>query len=167
MYKELLTGREICDLGNLLRIITTELRNFESKFSTKIECIHNFYTNHWVIETNLPYIAKVMLKSDTGEYYIDDGIYRIEQMNGLYPFVISNQMFLLKCSKPIPKYDEFILTSLIGSKKGISISKGKLENSSFMEKAPQEIIDLEKKKLEDFGFKWELWTKAYLMYDPI
>ena len=57
------------------------------------------------------------------------------------------------------------MSSLIQSKKGLEMTNVKLSNPKFIEKAPLEIIELEKKKLEDFGFKWELWTKAYLMYE--
>ena len=161
----ILNNKEIIDLGNLLKIIITDLRNFESKFSTKIECIHNFYTNHYIIEQNLPYLAKTMLKADTGEFCLDDGIWRTEFMSGLYPYIISDHMFFLKCSKPISKYDEFILTSLSQAKKGIEMTFAKLNNPKFIENAPTDIIELEKKKLDDFGFKWELWTKAYFLYE--
>jgi valyl-tRNA synthetase len=88
----------------------------------------------------------------------------MEYMPGLYPYVIGDHMFFLKCSKPIPKYDEFIMNSLIQSKRGLEMTNNKLSNPKFIEKAPSDIIELEKRKLEDFGFKWELWTKAYLLY---
>ena len=52
-YGEMFSSDDIIRLGKLLQDITTDLRNFESKFSTKIELIYNFYTNHWVIEHNL------------------------------------------------------------------------------------------------------------------
>jgi hypothetical protein len=163
-YGEMFSSDEIIRLGKLLQDITTDLRNFESKFSTKIELIYNFYTNHWVIEQNLSLDTR-SLKCNISEYYLDDGIWRMEYMPGLYPYVIGDHMFILKCSKPIPKYDEFIMTSLIQSKKGLEITNGKLSNIKFMENAPDSIILLEKKKLEDFGFKWELWTKAYLLFE--
>jgi hypothetical protein len=57
------------------------------------------------------------------------------------------------------------MTSLIQSKKGLDMTNGKLSNTKFIENAPDSVINLEKKKLEDFGFKWELWTKAYLLYE--
>jgi len=163
-YSEMFGRDEIIRLGRLLQDITTDLRNFESKFSTKIELIYNFYTNHWVIEENLP-LATKSLKCDISQYCLDDGIWRMEYMPGLYPYVIGDHMFILKCSKPIPKYDEFIMTSLIQSKKGLDMTNGKLSNTKFIENAPDSVINLEKKKLEDFGFKWELWTKAYLLYE--
>lgn len=154
----------ILKYGKLLQDITTELRNFESKFSTKIELIYNFYTNHFIIEHNL-HLATRYLKVDIADYYLDDGIWRMEYMPSLYPYVIGDQMFIIKCSKIIPKYEDFILTSLTQSKKGLEITKNKLSNTKFIENALESVIVMEKKKLEDFEFKWELWTKAYLLYE--
>lgn len=73
-------------------------------------------------------------------------------------------MFFLKCDKEIPNYEDFILANLGSSKKGFTISQGKLSSKAFIEKAPVDIIELENRKLQDFGFKWELWTKAFLLY---
>ena len=51
------------------------------------------------------------------------------------------------------------------AKKGYEVSEKKLSNKAFVDKAPVDIVQLEQRKLEDFGFKWELWTKAFLIYE--
>ena len=156
IWRILFSDDIILKYGKLLQEITTELRNFESKFSTKIELIYNFDSNHLIIENNL-HLATKNLKVDILEH--------LENTTGLYPYVIGDQMFFLKCSKTISKYEDFILTSLIQSGKGLEITKSKLSNIKFIENALESVIAMEKKKFQDFEFKWELWTKAYLLYD--
>ena len=148
------TGSEYFDL---MKEIITDLRNFESKYATKILTIHHYYTNDYQIE-EFSYISmRNQIKCDIG-LYMDD------ELTSFYPYVIKDHMFFLECSKSIPKYDEIILNNIIMSSKGLEITKTKLANSRFMENASYDIIRNEQIKHEDFEMRWELWTKAYLLF---
>jgi hypothetical protein len=158
--ENLFSEKEIIDVGDIFCSIITELRGFESRFSTKIESIHNYWRNHFMIEKLLDDCSEKMLKAKCG-LYMDDSL------TSLYPYIIHNQMFFLKCSKVINNYNDFILNNIQSSKKGLEITKTKLSNPKFIEKAPEEILNIERKKEIDFGYKWELWTKAFLLYENI
>jgi len=145
-------------LWTFMTEMITELRGFESRFQTKITRLHHYWSNDYNLETASESFIPKLLKADIG-IYMDDCL------TDLYPYPIKDQMFFLECSKPIPNYQDFILTSLSSSKKGFEMTKGKLGNQKFLEKAPEEIILMEKQKMEDFGFRWELWTKAFLIYE--
>lgn len=135
----------------------TELRGFESRFQTKIIRLHHYWSNDHNLEMASESFIPKLLKADIG-LYMDD------TPTQLYPYPIKDQMFFLECSKEIPNYQDFIMMSLIQSKRGHDQTMGKLGNQKFLEKAPEEIILMEKQKLEDFGFRWELWTKSFLIY---
>jgi hypothetical protein len=143
----------------LMREIITELRGFESRFSTKILQIRHYWKNDINIEIASEGLIPSILKAKIGTY-MDD-----QEITSLYPYVINDHMFFIESSKPIKNYDEFILTNIIQSKKGLEMTNGKLGSSKFLEKADSEIIKIERIKKGDFEFKWELWTKAYLLYE--
>ena len=82
-------NRNIIELGFLIQEIITELRNFESKFSTKILTIHNYWTNNSLIERELEFASNKFLKAECG-LYMDDN-----ELTNLYPFIIQDHMFFL------------------------------------------------------------------------
>ena len=151
--------RNIIEVGNLIRDITTELRGFESRFAVKIDSVRSYFRNDPLVERELEWILPKSNKISLN-IYIDD-----QELTSLYPFVVQDHLFFIKCDKDIPNYEDFILANLTSAKKGHTISEGKLSSKAFVEKAPNDIIELENRKLQDFGFKWELWTKAFFLYD--
>lgn len=146
-------------LWDLMTETITELRGFESRFRTKILTVSHFWKNDLEFEAASESFLPKLLKAELGTYVDDQGT------TNMYPYAIKDHLFFIECSNPIPNYQEFILSNLESSKKGFGITKFKLDNPKFVEKAPPEIIDSERKKLEDFGYRWELWTISYLMYD--
>lgn len=151
--------RDIISFGNLTRDIVTDFRGFESRFAVKIISIRNWYKNTSIVEQHLEFLAKKLMNILT-EVYIDDN-----ENTDYYPLIVEDHMFFLKTNKKISNYSSFILESLVSSKKGCEVSTKKLSNQAFVEKAPKEIIDLETKKLEDFGYKWKLWSEAFLRFE--
>ena len=152
-------SRSYSEMWMFMTEIISELRGFESRFATKILKIHHYWKNDPIIEIASYGFIPPLLKSSIGTY-IDD-----QELTNLYPYAIKDHMFFIESSKPIENYSEFILTNLIQSKKGLDMTNGKLGSPKFLEKADPEIIKIENIKKQDFEFKWELWTKAYILYE--
>ncbi len=142
----------------LMKEIITELRNFESRYATKINKIHFYYINDYQIEEFSHISIPKQIKAEIG-IYMDDTLTK------LYPYIIKDHMFFLDCSKQIDKYEEMILSNILLSKKGLEITNNKLSNIKFIENASKDIINNEKLKQIDFNMRWMLWSKAYLLYD--
>jgi valyl-tRNA synthetase len=153
--------RDIISIGSLVQEATNGIRGFQSRFDTKILSVSNWYNNLWQVETFLDFSLSKMLGIKT-DCYFDD---RTPFLTSSYPFIIEDHFFLLHTDSKIEGYADYILEQLVSAKKGYEVSQKKLSNTAFVDKAPTDIVNLERNKLEDFGFKWELWTKAYLIYN--
>lgn len=153
--------RDIISIGFLIQEATNSIRGFQSRFDAKVLSVSNWYGNLCQVETFLDFSLSKMLGIKT-DFYFDD---ITPFLTSSYPFIIEDHLFLLHTDSKIRGYADYILEQLASAKKGYEVSQRKLSNAAFVNKAPVDIVNLEKNKLEDFGFKWELWTKAYLIYE--
>lgn len=107
-------------------------------YNTKDSCIHFIMT------------ASFMEKLIQGSK-ISYMIFSDEFHTGLFPLVTSDSLYLIELEN-----DGSDCLNQIGHyKKRCEDIKRKLESKSFIERAPIDIIDMEKKKLHDFEKRWE------------
>jgi valyl-tRNA synthetase len=154
--------RDIVSVGNLAMEATNAIRGFQSRFEVKVKNVRNWCNNNWQVELLLEISLDKMIGIKTDVYFDD----RISILTASYPLVIQDHMFFIYTDTKIENYEDYILEQLKLAKKGVEVSQKKLSNTAFVDKAPIEIVNLEKKKLEDFSFKWQLWTKAFILFEP-
>jgi hypothetical protein len=155
-------SRDIISIGNLVMEATNAIRGFQSRFDVKVLSIRNRFNNLSAVESFLGSVLDQTLDIKTDVYFDDRTWFSTRH----YPIIVEDHTFLLYTNSKIEKYEDYILEQLTIAKKGYEVSEKKLSNKAFVDKAPADIVQLEQRKLEDFGFKWELWTKAFLIYEP-
>lgn len=133
-----------------------ELRNFKSKHQLKEMIVHFHESNMH----NSPYwmcVAYAMEKLIIGSklsYMLGDSDFE----NDLFPVVTKNSLYLIELKNDGSES----LKQIEYYKKRVLEIKGKLASKNFSEKAPSDIIELEKKRLSDFEKRWERASIGYM-----
>ena len=78
--------------------------------------------------------------------------------NDLFPLVTTNSLYLIELKNDGSES----LKQIEYYKKRVLEIKGKLASKNFLEKAPADIIELEKKRLSDFEKRWERASIGYM-----
>lgn len=133
-----------------------ELRNFKSKHKLK-EMIVHFHESNMDNNPCWMYIADAMEKLIIGSklsYMLGGSDFETD----LFPLITTNSLYLIELKNDGSES----LKQIEYYKKRVLEIKGKLASKNFLEKAPVDIIELEKKRLSDFEKRWERASIGYM-----
>lgn len=132
-----------------------ELKAFKVKHQLKEMVVHihelTMANPYWA------YVSDAMEKLIPGvkqSYMIGDGDFE----TGMFPLVTNHSLYLIE----LENNGEESLKQIEYYKKRVLETKGKLSSTKFLEKAPVEIVALEKKRLSDFEGRWERASIGYM-----
>lgn len=122
------------------------LRNFKQKHNLEILVVHPYTLDEYPLVFMEKLIRGCVLSYQLGDY-----------ASGMFPIITDNNLYLVEH----PTDGEEVLEMIDHYKSKVESISKKL-NTSFADKAPKDVVDLERKKLKDFNQKWEWATIGYL-----
>jgi len=133
----------------------TELRNFKLKHGLDEMVVHFYESNmdnnpYWIYVSDA---LETLVRGTKLSYMLFGSDYE----TGMYPLITTNSLYLIEMKND----GNDCLDKIEYYKKRVLQIKNKLSFTSFTEKAPKEIVELEKQKLKDFEKRWELASIGY------